>query len=84
MHFDFKAYEKVYPSQPEVQKQPETMAEGFEPTKDEMAKDNKQGDEKVIDTPAEPETAQPQSAGEPAQNAGEPADGTAPEGSNNG
>ena len=77
MHFDFNAYEKVYPSQPEVQKQPETMAEGFEPTKDEMAKDNKPGEEKVIETPAEPEAAQP-------QNAGEPADGAEPEGSNNG
>lgn len=79
MHFDFNAYEKVYPSQPEVQKQPETMAEGFEPTKDEMAKDNKPGEpEKVIETPAEqPETTQP-------QNAGEPADGTTPEGNNNG
>lgn len=78
MHFDFNAYEKVYPSQPEVQKQPETMAEGFEPTKDEMAKDNKPGEEKVIDTPAEqPEAAQPLSAGEPAN-------GAAPEGSNNG
>ena len=30
MHFDFEAYEKVYPSQPETVKQPETMAEGFE------------------------------------------------------
>ena len=79
MHFDFNAYEKVYPSQPEVQKQPETMAEGFEPTKDEMAKDNKPGEpEKVTEAPAEqPEAAQP-------QNAGEPADGAAPEGSNNG
>ena len=78
MHFDFNAYEKVYLSQPEVQKQPETMAEGFEPTKDEMAKDNKPGEpEKVIETPAEPEPTQP-------QNAGEPADGTTPEGNNNG
>ena len=79
MHFDFNAYEKVYPSQPEVQKQPETMAEGFEPTKDEMAKDNKPGEtEKVTETPAEqPEAAQP-------QNAGEPANGAEPEGSNNG
>ena len=77
MHFDFNAYEKVYPSQPETVKQPETMAEGYEPTKDEMARDNKPGEEKVIDTPAEPEPTQP-------QNAGEPADGAAPEGSNNG
>ena len=79
MHFDFNAYEKVYPSQPEVQKQPETMAEGFEPTKDEMAKDGKPGEpEKVTESPAEqPEAAQP-------QNAGEPADGAEPEGSNNG
>ena len=77
MHFDFNAYEKVYPSQPEVQKQPETMAEGFEPTKDEMATDKKPGEEKVIEAPAEPETTQP-------QNAGEPADGTTPEGNNNG
>lgn len=79
MHFDFNAYEKVYPSQPEVQKQPETMAEGFEPTKDEMAKDGKPGEpEKVTEPPAEqPEAAQP-------QNAGEPANGAEPEGSNNG
>lgn len=77
MHFDFNAYEKVYPSQPEVQKQPETMAEGFEPTKDEMARDNKPGEEKMTETPAETEPTQP-------QNAGEPADGMAPEGSNNG
>ena len=77
MHFDFEAYEKVYPSQPETVKQPETMAEGFEPTKDEMARDNKPGEEKVIDTPAETEPTQPQSAGEPA-------DGATPEGSNNG
>ena len=79
MHFDFNAYEKVYPSQPEVQKQPETMAEGFEPTKDEMARDNKPGEpEKVTETPAEqPEAAQP-------QNAGEPANGAEPEGGNNG
>ena len=77
MHFDFNAYEKVYPSQPEVQKQPETMAEGFEPTKDEMAKDNKPGEPEKVIEPAEPEAAQP-------QNAGEPADGAAPEGSNNG
>lgn len=76
MHFDFNAYEKVYPSQPETVKQPETMAEGFEPTKDEMAKDNKPGEpEKVTEAPAEPEPTQP-------QNAGEPANGTAPEGSN--
>ena len=79
MHFDFNAYEKVYPSQPEVQNQPETMAEGFEPTKDEMARDNKPGEpEKVTETPAEqPEAAQP-------QNAGEPANGAEPEGGNNG
>lgn len=78
MHFDFNAYEKVYPSQPETVKQPETMAEGFEPTKDEMAKDNKPGEpEKVTEAPAEPEAAQPQSAGEPA-------DGAAPEGEQNG
>lgn len=78
MHFDFEAYEKVYPTQPEVQKQPETMAEGFEPTKDEMAKDNKPGEpEKVIETPAEPEAGKP-------QNAGEPADGAQPEGEENG
>lgn len=75
MHFDYNAYEKVYPSQPETVKQPETMAEGFEPTKDEMAKDNKPGEEKMIETPAEPEPTQPLSAGEPAN-------GTAPEGSN--
>ena len=77
MHFDFEAYGKVFPSQPEPVKQPETMAEGFEPTKDEMAKDNKPGEpEKVTETPAEPEpTPQP-------QNAGEPANGAAPEGSN--
>lgn len=78
MHFDFNAYEKVYPSQPEVQKQPETMAEGFEPTKDEMATDKKPGEpEKVTEAPAEPAAAQP-------QNAGEPADGAAPEGEQNG
>ena len=79
MHFDFEAYEKVYPSQPETVKQPETMAEGFEPTKDEMAKDGKPGEpEKVTELPAEqPEAAQP-------QNAGEPANGAEPEGSNNG
>lgn len=80
MHFDFEAYEKVYPSQPETVKQPETMAEGFEPTKDEMARDNKPGEpEKVTETPAEPEPEPTQP-----QNAGEPADGAAPEGSNNG
>ena len=78
MHFDFNAYEKVYPSQPEVQKQPETMAEGFEPTKDEMARDNKPGEpEKAIEPAEQPEAAQP-------LNAGEPADGAVPEGSNNG
>ena len=37
MHFDFNAYEKVFPEQPEIQKPVETMAEGFNPTKDEMA-----------------------------------------------
>lgn len=75
MHFDFEAYEKVYPSQPETVKQPETMAEGFEPTKDEMAKDNKPGELEKVTEPAETEPTQP-------QNAGEPADGAAPEGSN--
>lgn len=77
MHFDFEAYGKVFPSQPEPVKQPETMAEGFEPTKDEMATDKKPGEPEKVTEPAEPEAAQP-------QNAGEPADGTAPEGSNNG
>lgn len=75
MHFDFEAYGKVFPSQPEPVKQPETMAEGFEPTKDEMAKDGKPGEEKMTEAPAETEPTQP-------QNAGEPADGAAPEGSN--
>ena len=78
MHFDFEAYGKVFPSQPEPVKQPETMAEGFEPTKDEMAKDGKPGESEKVTEPAEPEAApQPQIAGEPA-------DGAAPEGSNNG
>lgn len=77
MHFDFEAYGKVFPSQPEPVKQPETMAEGYEPTKDEMARDNKPGEEKMTEAPAETEPTQPLSAGEPA-------DGAAPEGSNNG
>lgn len=67
MHFDFNAYEKVFPEQPEVQKPVETMAEGFNPTKDEMAKDNKPGEpEKVVEAP------EPDPEPQPANTAGEP------------
>lgn len=66
MHFDFNAYEKVYPTEPEIQKPVETMAEGFEPTKDEMAKDGKPGEpEKVVETPEPEQPKQVETAGEP-------------------
>ena len=55
MHFDFDAYEKVFPEQPAV-KPVETVVETFKPTEDEMAKDNKPGAEvqSVAETPSEP------------------------------
>lgn len=67
MHFDFDAYEKVFPEQPAV-KPVESVVETFKPTENEMAKDNKPGDvaEKAVEIPAEaPEAETPSIAGEP-------------------
>lgn len=50
MHFDFDAYEKVFPEQ-SAAKPVETVVETFKPT-EEMAKDNKPGDEKAVEIPA--------------------------------
>lgn len=67
MHFDFDAYEKVFPEQPAPVKV-DSVVETFKPT-EEMAKDNKPGDEKAVEIPAAETPAEPQPeiapAGEP-------------------
>lgn len=68
MHFDFDAYEKVFPEQPAATPV-ETVVETFKPT-EEMAKDNKPGDpaaEKAVEIPPaeEPKAETPSIAGEP-------------------
>ena len=68
MHFDFDAYGKVFPptaAAPTV----DSVVETFKPTEEEMAKDNKPGDEKAVEIPADEPAADPQPeiapAGEP-------------------
>lgn len=67
MHFDFDAYEKVFPEQPAAVKV-DSVVDTFKPT-EEMAKDNKPGDEKAVEIPADEPPAEPQPeiapAGEP-------------------
>ena len=67
MHFDFDAYEKVFPEETKPV-QVESVVETFKPT-EEMAKDNKPGDEKAADIPADEPAPDPQPeiapAGEP-------------------
>lgn len=68
MHFDFDAYGKVFPEQPAV-KPVETVVETFKPTENEMAKDNKPGEEKAVEIPADEPADDPKPeiapAGEP-------------------
>lgn len=68
MHFDFNAYEKVFPEKPAPVKV-DSVVETFKPTENEMAKDNKPGDEKAVEIPADDPPADPQPeiapAGEP-------------------
>ena len=67
MHFDFDAYEKVFPEQPAPVKV-DSVVDTFKPT-EEMAKDGKPGDEKAVDIPADEPVQDPQPeiapAGEP-------------------
>ena len=66
MHFDFDAYEKVFPEDAKPV-QVESVVETFKPTEEEMAKDNKPGDEKAVEIPADEPAPDPQPApaGEP-------------------
>ena len=67
MHFDFDAYEKVFPEQSAPVKV-DSVVDTFKPT-EEMAKDGKPGDEKAVEIPADEPPADPQPeiapAGEP-------------------
>lgn len=50
MRFDFDAYEKVFPEQPEAPVV-DSAVDTFKPTESEKAKDNKPGDEQMKATP---------------------------------